>query len=146
MAHVRQQVRSWVRDNLMGSAIAGSRVFVSRTAPLPDALQPTLLIAVQNERSADISAQGSQRRDVTVRVTACAKGDAEATEDVLDELAVFVESTFATDPTLGGLAEAYEYQSTEFEFNGSGEKTLCTAALTFAVTVFTARSDPETSI
>ncbi|MDR7220355.1 hypothetical protein [Aminobacter aminovorans] len=146
MAHVRKQVRSWVKGNLMGSTAAGGRVFVSRTNPLPDALQPTLLIAVQNERSADVSAQGSQRRDIAVRVTACAKGDAEATEDTLDQLAVFVESVFAADPTLGGLAETYEYQSTEFEFNGSGEKTLCTAALTFAVTLFTARTDPETSI
>jgi len=148
MAHVRKAIRDWLKANLTGSADAGSRVEVRRSLPLPDALQPTLLIAVQNEASTDQSmgSNPSQLRRITVRVTACAKGAAEATEDILDRLAVFVEGKLAADPSLGGGAETYEYQSTEFEFNATGDKTLCTAALTFAVIVLTARNNPETPL
>lgn len=146
MAHIRKQLRDWMKVNLVGSPQAGNRVYVRRTLPLPKHLQPTLLIAIQNERSVDASMSGSQQRDVAVRITACAKGDAEATEDTLDALGVFVEKKFAAAPDLGGLASTYEYQTTEFEFSGGGEDTLCTAAFTFTVTLFTNRSDPETSL
>ena len=143
MSHIRTQLRGWLKTSLAGSSEAGSRVYVRRSLPLPEDLQPTILIAIQNELSSDISMSGTQRRGVAVRITLCAKGDAEATEDTLDELAVFIEGVLAADPTLGGLAETYEYQSTEFEFSGAGEKTLCTAALTFLVTLLTARDDPQ---
>jgi len=146
MAHVRKQIRAWLKANLTGSAEAGNRVFMRRTLPLEKNLQPSLIVAVQNERSADASMGGTQQRVVEVRITACAKGDSEATEDTLDALGVFVEGKFAADPTLGGLAETYEYQATEFAFSGDAERSFCTAAFTFAVTLFTARGNPETSL
>ena len=59
-------------------------------------------------------------------------------------MAVFVETVFAADPTLGGLASDYVYRSTEFSTGSVGEKTLSVAALTFAVTLMTGRRDPET--
>lgn len=143
MAHVRKRIRDWLKAALAGSAEAGDRVEVRRALPSEKNLQPTLLIAVQNEQSQDDAQGGSQRREIAVRVTAVAKGDAEETEDTLDALAVFVERVFAADPTLGGIAATYEYQATEFAFNGEAERTLCTAALTFLVLVFTDRIDPE---
>jgi hypothetical protein len=146
MAHVRKQIRDWVKANLVGSADAGSRVFLRRSLPLEKDLQPTLIASVQNERSTDISMDGSQERIVALRVTACAKGDAEETEDTLDRMAVFVETALADDPDMGGLIETYAYQGTEFSFAGDGERTLCTAALTFALTLYTKRDDPETSL
>ena len=146
MPHIRKHLRDWLKANLAGSALAGDRVFVRRTLPLERNLQPSLIVAVQNERSADASMDGIQQRTVEVRITACVKGDSEAGEDMLDALGVFVEGKFAADPTLGGLAETYEYQATEFAFGGDAERSLCTAAFTFAVTLLTNRGNPETSL
>lgn len=143
MAHVRKRIRDWLKVALAGSAEAADRVEVRRSLPTEKGIQPTLLIAVQNEQSQDDAQGGSQQREIAVRITAVARGDAEATEDTLDALAVFVERVFAADPTLGGIAATYEYQATEFAFNGEAERTLCTAALTFSVLVFTDRIDPE---
>ena len=107
VAHPQTSPRLRLKVNLTGSALAGDRVFVRRTLPLERNLQPSLIVVVQNERSADASMDGTQQRTVEVRITACVKGDSEAGEDMLDALGVFVEGKFAADPTLGGLAETY---------------------------------------
>jgi hypothetical protein len=148
MAHVRTQIRAWLKTNLAGSADAGARVYISRALPLPKDLRPTLLVSIQSESSNDMSMGDDpmQERVPVVRVTACAKGDSEETEDVLDRMAVFVEGVFAGDPTMGGLIQTYSYQTTEFNFGGDNEATLCTAALTFALQVYTRRGDPETAL
>ena len=143
MAHVRKQVRDWLKAHLVGSAEAEDRVEVRRALPTEKNLRPTLLIAVQNEQSQDDGQGGSQQRAIAVRITAVAKGDAEATEDTLDALGVFVERQIAADPTLGGIAATFEYQSTEFAFASEAERTLCAAALTFVILVYTDRIDPE---
>jgi hypothetical protein len=148
LTHIRTQIRDWLKTHLAGSADAGGRVLVRRTLPLPKGLQPTLLVALANEQSVDMAMGDDplQDRTVQVKVTACAKGDSEATEDILDRLAVFVEQAFAADPTFGGLVQTYAYQATEFSFAGDGEQTLCAAALTFALSVYTRRSDPQTAL
>jgi hypothetical protein len=89
---------------------------------------------------------GTQERVPLVRVTACTKGDSEETEDLLDRLAVFIEQTFADDPTMGGLINTYIYQATEFSFAGDAEQSVCAAALTFALSTYTKRDDPETPL
>ncbi|RWC47958.1 MAG: hypothetical protein EOS55_13920 [Mesorhizobium sp.] len=146
MAHVRKRLRDWLASNLVGSPHAGLRVEQRRSLPLAKDLKPTLLFEVSNEASTDIDMDGHQQRVVGVRITACVKDDSADGEDTLDALAVFVEGVFASNPTLGGLAQDYAYQTTECNFSGGAERTLCTAALTFAVTVFTARADPETAL
>jgi hypothetical protein len=146
MPHVRTQLREWLAANLVGSAQAGSRVEQRRSLPLSKDLQPTFLFEVSNEASIDIDMGGDQQRTVGVRITACVKDDSGDGEDTLDAMATFVEGVFSDDPTLGGIAQDYAYQATEFNFVGTAERTLCSAALTFAVTVFTARADPQTAL
>lgn len=145
MAHVRTHIRNWLKGALNGSAEAGDRVVVRRVLPLEKNFQPTFLIAVQGETAAESEMGGQQERTILVRVTACVKGDSENGENTLDAMCVFAERTFANDPSLGGHALEYQYQQTEFEFGGEGEKILCTAAMTFAVLVETSREDPETN-
>lgn len=146
MAHVRTQIRTWLGSHLAGSPDAGSRVFERRSLPLEKNLSPALIYSVQNELSSDVSMDGTQERNVSIRVTACAKGDAAETENILDRLALFVEAVFADAGDMGGLIATYAYQSTEFSFAGDGEKSLCTAALTFALMLHTKRDDPETAL
>ncbi len=146
MTHVRTQVRAWLQNGLAGSVDAGSRVFQRRALPLPKDLLPTLIFSVQNERSTDVAMGGTQERRLTVRVTACAKGDANSTEDILDRMALFVENVFSANPTMAGLIKDYTYQSAEYAFVGEAEKTLCTLALTFVLTLYTVNTDPQTSI
>ncbi|TPN79965.1 hypothetical protein [Mesorhizobium sp. B1-1-2] len=146
MAHVRKQLRDWLRINLAGSPQAGSRVEERRSLPLGKDLKPTLLFEVSNEGSTDLDMDGTQQRVDIVRISACVKDDSVEGADTLDALALFVEGIFSNDPTLGGIAQDYAYQTTEFNFVGTAERTLCVAALTFAVTLFTARADPETAL
>ena len=146
MAHVRKQLRDWLAANLVGSPQVGFRVEQRRSLPLAKDLQPTLLFEVSNEASADIDMDGNQQRVVGIRITACVKDDSADGEDTLDAMALFVEGVFSTNPTLGGLVQDYAYQATECSFVGNAERTLCTAVLTFAVTVFTARADPQTAL
>lgn len=142
MPHVRKGLRDFVKANLVGSPQAGDRVHVRRTLPLEKNLEPTFLVAIQNERSSDAAMGGSQIRAIEFRVSACVKGDGEAAEDTLDDMCVFAEKTFAG---IGGGAQTYEYQSTEFNFDASGERTLCVATMTFVAVIYTDRGDPETA-
>lgn len=146
MTHIRTQIRGRVKTRLSGSPDAGARVLGRRSLPLPRELAPTFIFAFQNERSTDVSMDGTQERVAELRVTACVKGDAEATEDVLDRMGLYAEQRFSADPTLGGLIETYAYQSAEFSFVGEGDQTLCTAAYTFALTYYAKRGDPQTSL
>lgn len=146
MPHNRTKIRGRVKTMLAGSPDAGARVLPRRSLPLPKDLAPTFIFAIQSERSTDVSMDGTQERVAELRVTACAKGDAEATEDVLDRMGLYAEQRFAGDPTLGGLIETYVYQSAEFSFAGDGDQTICTAAYTFALTYYAKRGDPQTSL
>lgn len=146
MSHVRALIRQRLKLVLSGSPDAGSRVQVRRALPLAKDLDPTLLISIEHERSTDDSMAGGQERIIRFRVAAVAKGDAEATEDTLDRLAVFVERQMALQPPLGGLARSCEYMATEFQFSGEAERTLCVAAMTFEAVVYTGRDNPETAL
>lgn len=145
MSHVRKQLRDWLKTNLVGSSEAEDRVHVRRSLPEPKNLQPTLQISVRGEQSRDLSMSGTQTREVSLRITALCKDDSEIGEDTLDALCIFVEKKLAADPTLGGIAQTYEYRATDFAFAGDGERTLCSAAMTFAAIVYTDRADPETA-
>lgn len=146
MTHVRTQIRVAVAALLAGSADAGGRVQGRRSLPQPKGLSPTFIYAFQNERSNDVSMGGTQERVAELRITACAKGDAEATEDILDRMAVHVDQRLSANADLGGLIQTWEYLSTEYSFSGEGEQTLCTAALTYALTYYTRREDSQTSL
>lgn len=146
MAHIRTQQRASIKAMLAGSPDAAGRVLVRRGLPLQKDFQPTFLVSFQNERSEDVSMGGAQLRTLEVRVTACVKGDSEAGEDTLDRMALWAEERFAANPTLGGLAETYAYQSTEYGFFDGGEATLCTAAITFVAQSYTRRDDPENTL
>lgn len=137
----RVQIRDWLLANLVGSQDAGSRVMARQALPLAKDLEPTLVFTIRSQRSTDIDMNGTQERVDLLRVTACVKGTADETEDVLDRLGMFVEDVLGSSPQLGGLIAAYEYQSTEFSHTGDGEKTLCTAAFTFSLTYYTDRAE-----
>lgn len=147
MAHIRKQIRDWLKEALKGSPQAGGDVFVRRVLPNEKSKGATLNIEIRNERSQDVSMDRLQRREVEFRVVALVKAnDAEDGEDILDALAAFVEDKIGDDPYLGGLAKSTEYQATELAFSAEGEKTLCTAALTFMALVATRAGNPETAL
>lgn len=146
MAHVRVQLSTWVVSALLGSDDADNRVYLRRALPLAKTLPATFLVSIANERSADVSGSGTQERVADLRVIACVKADSDDAEDILARMATFAEETLAGDPTFGGLARTYEYQSTEFSVAGDGDRTCNVAAMTFAVTYYTRRTDPQTAL
>lgn len=146
MAHVRSQLLAYLKPRLTVCPDATGGLFVRRTYPLGLGMRPVFLLSIDVERSEDISAGGTQERVSSVRVVAVAKGDQEADEETLNRMAVFAETVFSDDPTLGGLASDYQYRSTEFSTGSSGEKVLSAAALTFDVTMTTRRDNPETAL
>lgn len=146
MAHIRKQIRDYLKIALSSSDIAGRRVYVQRSIPLEKDSEACILISPQTERSADASMSGTQERVYSLRITAVVKSGDEVAQDTLDALGMFVERVFATDPTLGGLVQTYEYQAAEWSGDGGGEWPFCTTAMTFAVTYYTDRSNPEISL
>ena len=137
----RVEIRDWLLANLVGSMDAGARVLARKALPLAKELAPTFIFSIQNQRSTDISMSGTQLRVDLLRVTACVKGAADETEDTLDRMGMWVEDVLGINPRMGGLIATYEYQGTEFSHAGEGEKTLSTAAFSFALTYYSDRAE-----
>lgn len=145
MAHVRSQLRDTLKALLSGSGTPA--ISERRVTPYPDNLTGDINIEVMGEQIADETMGDThQTRIVMVRITPAARGATGAVEDQIDDMCVFVESAIAADPTLGGLAQTYEYRGAQIEFTAAGDKPFGAAGMMFAFTVYTDRSDPETSI
>ncbi|ATE84724.1 hypothetical protein B9J07_25580 [Sinorhizobium sp. LM21] len=144
MAHVRTRLRSHVVDIIKGSALVGNRVHASRARSLMRNEQTSAFVYTSTEQSADIDTDGSQMRQIRVKIDVVTKGDEAGRQDDLDGFAVYVEQAFAVDPTLAGIASASEYRSTDFGANVEGEKVLQVMSITYEVAAITLNSNPET--
>ncbi|KQW62863.1 MULTISPECIES: hypothetical protein [unclassified Ensifer] len=144
MAHIRTQLRSQVVEILKGSALVGNRVHASRARPLGRNEQTSAFVYTSTEQSSDIDTDGNQLRQIRVKIDVVTKGDEAGRQDDLDGFAIHVEQAFANDPTLGGIASASEYRSTDFGANVEGEKVLQVMSILYEVAAITLNSNPET--
>ncbi|MBU0752366.1 MAG: hypothetical protein KJ787_13920 [Gammaproteobacteria bacterium] len=144
--HLHKQIRSAVVTKLTGLTTSGSRVHANRLAPLPDALSPSLLVTLDEERASGLTIHQpqAQERELTLSVSAVAKATA-ALDDTLDLMSKEVEIALAAGITVGSQTLQAFYTGMSFE-DVQSDKPVGIKRMTFSIP-FTAMSNaPDTLI
>ena len=138
--HLHKQIRTALVTKLTGLTTSGVRVYANRLQPLPDALSPTLLITLDEERAEGITlhAPQMQERSLTVVVSAVAKATS-ALDDTLDLMSKEVETALAAGITVAGRLLDVFYTGMTFE-DEQGDKPVGVKRMTFSIT-YTAMSN-----
>lgn len=100
--HLHKQIRTAIVTALTGLTTTGSRVYANRLQPLPDALSPTLLVTLDEERVEvwTIHSPYQQSRELGVTVAVVAKASS-GLDDTLDQISKEVEVALAAGITVG---------------------------------------------
>jgi len=144
--HLHKQIRAAVVTKLTGLTTSGSRVYANRLQPLPDALSPTLLIALDDEtvEGLTIHTPQVQERVLNLTISAVAKTTT-ALDDTLDQMSKEVEAALADGITVSGRVLRTYYTGMSFEDEQS-DKPAGIKRLTYQIQ-FTAMSNaPDTLI
>ena len=114
--HLHKQIRAALVTKLTGLTTSGSRVYANRLQPLPDALSPTLLITLDEERAEGMTIHQpqAQERELTLTVSAVAKA-VSGLDDTLDLMSKEVEIALATGITLGSVTLPVYYTGMSFD-------------------------------
>jgi hypothetical protein len=129
-----------------GLATTGTAVYKMRRYALDDSKLPALCVYTGDETSSLITV-GSRtlRRTINLVVEGYCKGAATAVYDTIDTIAVEVEEAIAADFTLNGLAKSTVLVGSEVDVNSTGEYSIGTIKLVYAVEYVTAINDVETA-
>lgn len=144
--HVRRQIALAVVNLLRAGVPAVQGVQAGRSAPLPVARAPYLLVYTRSEQSASVSPHGEDDRRLRRLLTLAVEivvGDGSDSDEQLDALSLLVERALAGAPKLGGLAEDLEITRTEFAGRGDTESNVGRARLDFVVEYHTSALRPD---
>jgi len=136
MSHARTQIRAAAVARLTGLATTAGRVHASRMRP-GDAL-PCLLISTNDEDIAPGSIGRLYEREVLLIVRGFAKAN-DALDDVLDQIALEVETAMAADHRAA-------LDKIETDFDDTLQQPVGSIALTYRVTYFTAADTSATML
>jgi hypothetical protein len=129
---------------LTGLATTGSRVFQSRVYPLQDANLPCLLIYSKTESSTPLTIGASDLdRRLTVEVAAVTKASSDL-DDTLDEICRQVEVALAGG--IGTAAKSVILTGTEIELEGTAERPVGRATMSFECEYMTKQSAPDVAL
>lgn len=139
MAHMRAQIRDAVATAL--GAATSATVKKSRAYSF-NSTSDFMLVYTTSERIIE-RAGNLLIRELRVTVEIHASGKVDALDDTLDNYAVEVETTLENNK-LSGLVKDMSLDSTDGDFDASGETVKGVALLQFNAVYGTSRSDPET--
>lgn len=143
--HARAEIIAWVVQLL---APIGVTVKAGRTAPLPVASAPYLLVYGRSEQSRPLTMAGSKRRlerELTLAVE-IVTASAEDSDSGADALALRVEQALAAQPTLGGRAKDMWLSASTLDARAEGETRTGRARLEFTVTYHTLATAPDAAV
>jgi len=146
--HVRRQIREAIATAVTGLTTTGARVYQSRVYPLADANLPCLLVFSTDETSTaeTIHAPVTLARDLRVQVTAYAKAVADL-DDTLDLICKEVETALMAPPAaVIALARSIVLSATRIDMQGTSEKPVGRAAMSFDLQYFTAGNAPDVAL
>lgn len=123
----------------------GVAVKAGRSAPLPSAQAPYLLVYARREQSAPITNARKLQRQLELAVEVVT-ATAEDNDAEVDRLAMEVEKALAGDITLGGLCRDLWLGGSDLDARHEGETRIGRARFLFNVTYFTAAGAPEASL
>lgn len=142
--HVRRQIVLAIVAQLE-AGVPGVTVKAGRTAPLPTASLPYLLVHARREAAQSVTSRGDDarlQRRLAVLID-IVHADAEDDDGVADGFCLLVEKAMQADPTLGGLAQDLEGPETLFDARAEGETRLGRARLEYQVEYHTTALRPD---
>lgn len=124
MSHLHTQIRGAVVTALTGLATTGPRVYANRLMQLPDALQPTLVVTLDEESAEGILIHAPQtyQRRLALVVAAYAKASA-GLDDTLDQIGLEVENALSGGINVGGRTLDLNYTGMTFDDELSDQST-----------------------
>jgi|TARA_R110002074_G_scaffold76622_4_gene174334 hypothetical protein len=147
MSHVRQQIRERVGTTLGSLTTTSSRVYQSRVYPLASNNLPGLLIYTKSEES-EPATMGSVQllmRNLTLIIEGYVKAVSNF-DDTVDTIASEVEVAMGNDETINGLAKNSFLDSTDIEYDGSGDQPVAVVTLSYTVEYETLKNAPDSSV
>ncbi len=141
--HLHKQIRSAVVTKLTGLTTSGTRVYANRLQPLPDALQPTLLVTLDEEtaQQATFHTYPIYERELRLSVAAIAKA-ATALDETLDLMSKEVEIALAAGITVGSRTLDVFYTGMSFDDEQS-DKPVGIKRLQFSINYTAAANAPD---
>ena len=146
MTHVRKQIRDKLVQYLTGLTTTDQNVFNSHPYDAQEA-NSLFIYTTDEEISADNMGRPiTQMRELTLRLEAIAKGNADVVPDTLDQIAVEVEHAIYANRTLDGLVLDIDLNQTEMTFSGDGDAPTGGMRLTYVATYRTKENAVDTAI
>jgi hypothetical protein len=151
MSHVRQQIRDAVVTAVTGLTTTGTNVFKTRVYPINRAALPGLCVYAQSESSSpstigSLKSVSSYLRTVAIGLEVYAR-NTDNLDDDLDDIAVEIEQSIATDSDLNSLAEDVILSSTVIDIIGGDTETpVGVMKLTYDVIYRTTLADPSAAL
>jgi hypothetical protein len=138
--HQRTVIRRAIRDLLLDTTAAEDRVYTTRMVPLRKADLPAISIYALTETVDDESVESSPReliRELPVVIQGWVT-QTEDVDDVMDALALEIETAMHADPYLGeDVASESILESTTMDVGRMGEREVGMVELTYLVTYLT---------
>ncbi len=136
MPHERTLVRNAVVAQLMGETAAEDRVTKSRIEPNAQAQLPAISVYSNDETSKDgESSPRELERKVDVEVVGWVRAaTGESIDDVLDDLALEIETAMDSDRYLGATAGDSVLVSTKVGLANTGDRPMGAVVMTYRVT------------
>lgn len=148
MSHVRTQIRDAFVARLAGLATTGAAVFGQRTRPAT-AVPPFLKVWIGDDNGELLNATDDlvEQRSADLVIEAYAK-DGGDMEDILDQIALEVQTQIATTPdrTFGGRVKLIGAPRIEPDVDDSLEKPCGLNRITYPITYFIAGANPAVAI
>lgn len=144
--HLRRRIREAIATAVTGLTTTSTRVFQSRVYPLERGTDlPGLLVfslAETSERRT-APAPGIMERVLRVQIVAVARALADL-DDTLDGICKEVEMALAMPcSALAGLAKTITLTSTDIEMQGTSDRPVGQAAMTYEVVYLAAENAPD---
>ena len=148
MSHVRTQIRDAFVARLAGLATTGAAVFGQRTRPV-NAVPPFLKVWIGDDNGEVLNATDDlvEQRSADIVIEAYAK-DGGDMEDILDQIALEVQTQIATTPdrTFGGRVKILGAARIEPDVDDSLEKPCGLNRITYPITYFIAGNNPAVAL
>lgn len=138
MTHVRQQIRSAIATLCEGGTVPASRIFTSRSYPMDVVSDNAICVYTSNSEHSASAMGGLPEGKRTVMqwltVECWVAGPSATVDDLIDDIAEYVEDQIASDPTLGGLVKNVQMIGDSCEVNTEGGNAIGSIAIDYSVT------------
>lgn len=146
MAHVRKQIRDAFATLLTGLTTTGSNVFVAPTEPIPMDNTPALEITTPDDARESASNPVPRTFERTLSIQVMGHTYQANPVDLLDTIAVEVETAVASNVTLGGLCQLLILNTTEIVITGESATPTGYITMNFTCKYVHKENTPEVAI